>query len=139
MEKLLRHVDKDRNTKNAYGNDWQGNIHRTRKRPVYKDSVHKAIPGLPLHFYHPNWYRKLAGIRKTSEYYPRLICWSWMKSRLFSTQYPCPSNIIYCSQLKLNENKNQGEQLVWSATTYLCGNILTGHGCRVVHRVRLAR
>jgi hypothetical protein len=60
IEMLLRRVDKDRNTRNAYGNDRQGNIHRTRKRPAFKDSTRKAIPGLPLNFYDPNWYRKLA-------------------------------------------------------------------------------
>jgi hypothetical protein len=59
LDKFLRRVDRDRNTTSAYGNAL-GNRPRTRKRPAYSDSIGDAVPGLPMNFYDPNWYRKLS-------------------------------------------------------------------------------
>jgi hypothetical protein len=60
IEKILRRVDKDRNTTSAYGNDRQGNSPRTCNRPAYSDSAGEAVRGLPCNFYDTFWYHKLS-------------------------------------------------------------------------------
>ena len=55
----LTNIDSDRNTTNAYGNTRAGNQPRVRKRRDWLATSRKAIPGLPLNFYDPNWYAGL--------------------------------------------------------------------------------
>jgi hypothetical protein len=58
LRKLME-VDRNRNTTNAYGNTRAGNPPRVRKRREGRETSRKAIPGLPLNFYNPQWYASL--------------------------------------------------------------------------------
>ncbi|KAF8810951.1 hypothetical protein BYT27DRAFT_7208933 [Phlegmacium glaucopus] len=55
MVRKLMDIDHDRNTTNAYGNTRAGNPPRVRRRQDGRETLRKAIPGLPLNFYDPNW------------------------------------------------------------------------------------
>lgn len=62
--KKLIDIDRNRNTTNAYGNTRGGNAPRVRKRREGRETLRKAIPGLPLNFYNPEWY---AGLTRTQK------------------------------------------------------------------------
>ena len=55
----LRDIDSNRNTTNAYGNMRVDNPPRVQKRCDGRETSRKAIPGLPVNFYDPDWYARL--------------------------------------------------------------------------------
>jgi hypothetical protein len=60
ITRMLRFVDRDHNTTNAYGNTRGGNPPRVRILRGGKESMREAVPGLPKNFYDRTWYMGLS-------------------------------------------------------------------------------
>lgn len=61
LTELMKAIDRDYNTTNAYGNTRPGNPPRKRIRRGGVESFRTAVPGLPQNFYDDSWLSGLCG------------------------------------------------------------------------------